>query len=374
MKQTLLSLGNLSKQFDGKTVLDSLDLEIFDGEFITLLGPSGCGKTTLLRMMAGFEHPDEGGSITLGGQDLTHTPPEHRPLNTVFQNYALFPHMSVFDNVAYGLKMEKRPKEEIRQRVEEALAMVQLEDFARRKPHQLSGGQQQRVAIARAVVKRPKMLLLDEPLSALDFKLRRTMQVELKRLQRELGITFVFVTHDQEEALSMSDRVVVLKDGHIQQLGTPREVYERPANLFTARFVGETNFFPGRVDAANGDDTITVDVFGLKRTFRKPDFPVTEGQGLHVLLRPEDIRVLAPEDEDGVAGKVVERNYKGSTLDSVIHLSDGTEVLASEFFDEDDPTFDYRLGEPVKVSWVDGWEWLLPEEHTDITEEEPIDG
>ena len=373
MKQTLLSLGNLSKQFDGKTVLDSLDLEIFDGEFITLLGPSGCGKTTLLRMMAGFEHPDEG-SITLGGQDLTHTPPEHRPLNTVFQNYALFPHMSVFDNVAYGLKMEKRPKEEIRQRVEEALAMVQLEDFARRKPHQLSGGQQQRVAIARAVVKRPKMLLLDEPLSALDFKLRRTMQVELKRLQRELGITFVFVTHDQEEALSMSDRVVVLKDGHIQQLGTPREVYERPANLFTARFVGETNFFPGRVDAANGDDTITVDVFGLKRTFRKPDFLVTEGQGLHVLLRPEDIRVLAPEDEDGVAGKVVERNYKGSTLDSVIHLSDGTEVLASEFFDEDDPTFDYRLGEPVKVSWVDGWEWLLPEEHTDITEEEPIDG
>ncbi|HCR45233.1 MAG TPA: putrescine/spermidine ABC transporter ATP-binding protein, partial [Marinobacter hydrocarbonoclasticus] len=198
MKQTLLSLSNLTKQFDGKKVLDSLNLDIFDGEFITLLGPSGCGKTTLLRMMAGFEHPDDG-TIALGDQDLTHTPPEHRPLNTVFQNYALFPHMSVFDNVAYGLKMEKRPKQEIRDRVEDALAMVQLEDFARRKPHQLSGGQQQRVAIARAVVKRPKVLLLDEPLSALDYKLRRTMQVELKRLQRELGITFVFVTHDQEE-------------------------------------------------------------------------------------------------------------------------------------------------------------------------------
>ncbi len=357
-------------------MLDSLDLDIFDGEFITLLGgPSGCGKTTLLRMMAGFEHPDDG-TIALGDQDLTHTPPpEHRPLNTVFQNYALFPHMSVFDNVAYGLKMEKRPKQEIRERVEDALAMVQLEDFARRKPHQLSGGQQQRVAIARAVVKRPKVLLLDEPLSALDYKLRRTMQVELKRLQRELGITFVFVTHDQEEALSMSDRVVVLKDGLIQQLGgTPREVYERPANLFTARFVGETNFFPGRVDKANGDDTITVDVFGLKRTFRKPDFPVSGGQSLHVLLRPpEDIRVLAPDDEDGVAGKIVERNYKGSTLDSVIHLEDGTEVLASEFFDEDDPTFDYRLGEPVKVSWVDGWEWLLPTEPEALPEEEGTD-
>jgi len=244
MKQTLLSLRNLTKQFDGKKVLDSLDLEILDGEFITLLGPSGCGKTTLLRMMAGFEHADAG-TITLSGQDLTHTPPENRPLNTVFQNYALFPHMSVFDNVAYGLKMEKRPKDEIQQRVIDALTMVQLEDFAKRKPHQLSGGQQQRVAIARAVIKRPKLLLLDEPLSALDYKLRRTMQIELKRLQRELGITFVFVTHDQEEALSMSDRVVVLKDGQIQQLGTPREVYERPANLFTARFVGETNFSPG---------------------------------------------------------------------------------------------------------------------------------
>jgi len=372
MKQTLLSLSELTKQFDGKTVLDSLDLDILDGEFITLLGPSGCGKTTLLRLMAGFEHPD-GGTITLAGQELTHTPPEHRPLNTVFQNYALFPHMSVFDNVAYGLKMEKCPKEEIRERVQEALAMVQLQDFARRKPHQLSGGQQQRVAIARAVVKRPRMLLLDEPLSALDYKLRRTMQVELKRLQRELGITFVFVTHDQEEALSMSDRVAVLKDGEIQQLGTPREVYERPANLFTARFVGETNLFPGLVEKTNGDDTVTVDVFGLKRTFAKPDFPLRDGQSLHVLLRPEDIRVLSPEASDGVSGKVVERNYKGSTLDSVIHLDDGTEVLASEFFDEDDPAFDYRLGEPVRVSWVDGWEWLLPEEASPVGEETNVD-
>ena len=365
MKQTLLSLSNLTKQFGGKTVLDSLDLDIYDGEFITLLGPSGCGKTTLLRLIAGFEQPDCG-SISLSGVDLTGTPPEGRPLNTVFQHYALFPHMSVFDNVAYGLKMEKRPPDEIRDRVEEALAMVQLQDYARRKPQQLSGGQQQRVAIARAVVKRPRLLLLDEPLSALDYKLRRTMQVELKRLQRELGITFVFVTHDQEEALSMSDRVVVLKDGVVQQLGTPREVYERPANLFTARFVGETNFFPGTVDAVNDGDII-VDVFGLKRTLRKPDFELHPGQAVHVLLRPEDIRVLEPTDKQGLAGRIVERNYKGSTLDSVIHLDDGTEVLASEFFDEDDPAFDYRLGEPVRVSWVDGWEWLLPEESSNAS-------
>ena len=370
MEKTLLSLSTISKQFDGKTVLDSLTLDIYDGEFITLLGPSGCGKTTLLRMMAGFEVPDNG-TVTLAGIDITDHPPERRPLNTVFQSYALFPHMSVYDNVAYGLLMEKRPKAEIHQRVEEALAMVQLTDFARRKPHQLSGGQQQRVAIARAVVKRPKMLLLDEPLSALDYKLRRTMQVELKRLQRELGITFVFVTHDQEEALSMSDRIVVLKEGYIQQLGTPREVYERPANVFTARFVGQTNLFPGRVTTV-GDREIRLDVLGLRRVLRKPSFDVDINQSLHVLLRPEDIRVLAPEDSEGVAGKIVERNYKGSTLDSVIELDDGTRVMASEFFDEDDPTFDYSIGEHVRVSWVDGWEWLLAEEDQPLTDEEEL--
>ncbi|SHK07659.1 spermidine/putrescine transport system ATP-binding protein [Marinobacter antarcticus] len=371
MTRTLLSLSGISKQFSGKTVLDELSLTIDDGEFITLLGPSGCGKTTLLRMMAGFELPDQG-TVTLSGVDITQTPPESRPLNTVFQNYALFPHMSVFDNVAYGLKMEKRPKAEIRERVEDVLAMVQLEDFAGRKPHQLSGGQQQRVAIARAVVKRPKMLLLDEPLSALDYKLRRTMQVELKRLQRELGITFVFVTHDQEEALSMSDRIAVLKDGCIQQLGTPREVYERPANVFTARFVGQTNFFPGRVTKIE-DGRISVDVFGLSRELSKPSFRVAMNQPLHVLLRPEDIRVLAPDDAEGVAGKIVERNYKGSTLDSVIELEDGSQVMASEFFDEDDPTFDYSIGERVRVSWVDGWEWLLAEESDEpLTDEEEL--
>ena len=358
MNQTLLSLRGISKHYGGRTVLKALDLDIFDGEFLTLLGPSGCGKTTLLRLLAGFERPDSG-TLTLSGQDITAMPPERRPLNTVFQQYALFPHLTVADNVAYGLRMEKRPPAEIRQRVADALAMVQLTELAQRKPHQLSGGQQQRVAIARAVVKRPKLLLLDEPLSALDFKLRRQMQIELKRLQRELGITFVFVTHDQEEALSMSDRVVVLRDGEVQQLGTPREVYERPCNLFTARFVGETNLFPATVVAINGE-RIALNVRGLSRELRKPAFQVAIGEQVNVLLRPEDIRVLAADADHGFPGTVIERNYKGSTLDSLIRLEDGNEVLASEFFDEDDPAFDYSLGEQVRVSWVDGWEWMLP--------------
>jgi spermidine/putrescine transport system ATP-binding protein len=363
MTKTLLSLRGVSKHYGGKAVLEALDLDIGDGEFLTLLGPSGCGKTTLLRLLAGFERPDSG-SLVLAGEEITALPPERRPLNTVFQQYALFPHMTVFDNVAYGLRREGRPKEEIRQRVQDVLAVVQMEGLASRRPHQLSGGQQQRVAIARAVVKRPRLLLLDEPLSALDYKLRRQMQIELKRLQRELGITFVFVTHDQEEALSMSDRVVVLYQGEVQQLGTPREIYERPSNLFAARFVGETNLFPGTVTTVTAE-RIGVDIRGLSRQLRRPAFAVQLGQQVNVLLRPEDIRVLAPDADHGFAGTVIERNYKGSTLDSLIRLDDGTEVLASEFFDEDDPAFDYRLGEAVKVSWVDGWEWMLPMESGD---------
>jgi spermidine/putrescine transport system ATP-binding protein len=360
MNQPLLSVRGVSKSYAGKPVLLSLDLEIGDGEFLTLLGPSGCGKTTLLRLLAGFERPDSG-SLVLASEDITALPPERRPLNTVFQQYALFPHMTVFDNVAYGLRREGRPRDEIDQRVADVLTMVQMEGLASRRPHQLSGGQQQRVAIARAVVKRPRLLLLDEPLSALDYKLRRKMQIELKRLQRELGITFVFVTHDQEEALSMSDRVVVLYQGQVQQVGTPREIYERPANLFAARFVGETNLFPAMVTGVT-DDRIAVDIRGLSRQLRRPGFAVSVGQQVNVLLRPEDIRVLAADADHGFAGTVIERNYKGSTLDSLIRLDDGNEVLASEFFDEDDPAFDYRLGEPVKVSWVDGWEWMLPME------------
>lgn len=360
---TLLSLRGLSKSFGGDTILQTLDLEIRDGEFFTILGPSGCGKTTILRMIAGLEQPDAG-TIHLNGTDLTPLPPNRRPLNTVFQRYALFPHMTVFENVAFGLRMHDVAEPDIATRVHEALEMVKLAGFASRKPHQLSGGQQQRVAIARAVVNKPRLLLLDESLSALDHKLRQAMQVELKQLQRKLGITFVYVTHDQEEALSMSDRVMVMNQGVVQQIGTPREIYESPANLFVAEFIGEINRFDAKVVESHGEGVFDVEILERKVPI-KTRRPLTVGDQIHVLLRPEDLRIEYVADvppEHGLLGFVQERNYKGKTLDSVIELRNGQTVLASEFFDEDDPDFDYRINEKVIVTWVKGWEVVLPHE------------
>ena len=381
--KTLLQLNGIKKTYDQTEVLKDINLDIKHGEFLTLLGPSGCGKTTLLRLIAGFEQPNAG-SIYLDGVQMAGLSADKRPVNTVFQQYALFPHMSVAQNVAYGLKLKKVPKAEIQARVSEMLAMVQLEHLANRKPQDLSGGQQQRVAIARAVINRPKLLLLDEPLSALDHKLRLQMQSELKRLQRELGITFVFVTHDQEEALSMSDRIAVMKDGMFQQIGTPIEIYETPANLFTAKFIGETNLFRAEVkgvypDLPDRDGNVTngrieVEVCEAQaqegpttlRNLRRPNFAndVQVGDIVNLLLRPEDLRIYDPKDNEhsGLLGRVIESNYKGSTLDSIIELANGHIIKASEFFDEDDPSFDYKLNEGVKVSWVDGWEWVLPED------------
>lgn len=368
----LLKLRHINKTYGTTQILNNIDLDIYDGEFLTLLGPSGCGKTTLLRLIGGFEMPDTG-TIELEGVNIAGLPAEKRPINTVFQQYALFPHMTVFDNIAYGLKLKKVPKAEIEQRVREALAMVQLEHTINRRPQELSGGQQQRIAIARAVVNRPKMLLLDEPLSALDAKLRVQMQSELKRMQRELGITFVFVTHDQEEALSMSDRIAVMKAGVFQQIDTPIRIYESPANLFTASFIGETNLFKAKVLAVN-PATIKVEVteqtstgqqdgFHPVRELPRPAFDVQVGQNVNLLLRPEDIRVYYTHEEHaGLAGNVVDSAYKGSTLDSVIKLKNGNLVKASEYFNEDDPDFDYKLGQEVRVDWVDGWEWILPDE------------
>ena len=301
----------------------------------------------------------------MAGEDVTQVSAERRPVNTVFQSYALFPHLSVFDNVAFGLKMAKVPKEQIRQRVTEALAMVQLEEFAGRKPEQLSGGQKQRVAIARAVVNRPRVLLLDESLSALDYKLRLQMQIELKQLQRKLGITFIYVTHDQEEALSMSDRVLVMQDGRAQQVGTPRQIYESPANLFVARFIGEINVFDGVVQRELGD--FQYEVLLSKRYQRevRTDRKYRVGDEVHVMLRPEDLRIETLTEVDGrvgFSGQVMERNYTGQTLDSLIRLDDGQELKASEFFDEDDPDFDYRINEAVWVDWVHGWEHVIPKQ------------
>ena len=340
----LVQLAGIRKCFDGKEVIPQLDLTINNGEFLTLLGPSGCGKTTVLRLIAGLETVDSG-RIMLDNEDITHVPAENRYVNTVFQSYALFPHMTVFENVAFGLRMQKTPAAEITPRVMEALRMVQLETFAQRKPHQLSGGQQQRVAIARAVVNKPRLLLLDESLSALDYKLRKQMQNELKALQRKLGITFVFVTHDQEEALTMSDRIVVMRDGRIEQDGTPREIYEEPKNLFVAGFIGEINMFNATVIERLDEQRVRANVEGRECNIYV-NFAVEPGQKLHVLLRPEDLRVEEINDDnhaEGLIGYVRERNYKGMTLESVVELENGKMVMVSEFFNEDDPDFDHSL-------------------------------
>ncbi|EIM0256751.1 spermidine/putrescine ABC transporter ATP-binding protein PotA, partial [Shigella flexneri] len=356
-------LAGIRKCFDGKEVIPQLDLTINNGEFLTLLGPSGCGKTTVLRLIAGLETVDSG-RIMLDNEDITHVPAENRYVNTVFQSYALFPHMTVFENVAFGLRMQKTPAAEITPRVMEALRMVQLETFAQRKPHQLSGGQQQRVAIARAVVNKPRLLLLDESLSALDYKLRKQMQNELKALQRKLGITFVFVTHDQEEALTMSDRIVVMREGRIEQDGTPREIYEEPKNLFVAGFIGEINMFNATVIERLDEQRVRANVEGRECNIYV-NFAVEPGQKLHVLLRPEDLRVEEINDDnhaEGLIGYVRERNYKGMTLESVVELENGKMVMVSEFFNEDDPDFDHSLDQKMAINWVESWEVVLADE------------
>ncbi|TDT59984.1 spermidine/putrescine transport system ATP-binding protein [Enterobacter sp. AG5470] len=362
-RSPLVQLAGIRKSFDGKNVISDFNLTINNGEFLTLLGPSGCGKTTVLRLIAGLESVDVG-HIHLDAEDITHVAAEHRHVNTVFQSYALFPHMTVFDNVAFGLRMQKTPAQEITPRVMDALRMVQLDSFAQRKPHQLSGGQQQRVAIARAVVNKPRLLLLDESLSALDYKLRKQMQNELKALQRKLGITFVFVTHDQEEALTMSDRIVVMREGRIEQDGTPREIYEEPKNLFVASFIGEINIFSATVIERVDAHRVRASVEG-RECHIHVNFPVEQGQPLNVLLRPEDLRVEEIHDvgdAEGLIGYVRERNYKGMTLESMVELENGKMVMVSEFFNEDDPDFDHSLDQKMAINWVESWEVVLADE------------
>lgn len=362
-QKPIIELQSLTKSYDGKTIIKDINLTINNGEFLTILGPSGCGKTTILRLIAGFEEANSG-RIILDGKDITDIPAEQRNINTVFQSYALFPHMTIFENVAFGLRMQKVPNEEIKPRVLEALKMVQLADFADRKPAQLSGGQQQRVAIARAVVNKPKVLLLDESLSALDYKLRQQMQNELKALQRKLGITFIFVTHDQEEALTMSDRIIVLRQGNIEQDGTPREIYEEPKNLFVAKFIGEINIFDATVLQRIDEKRVQANVEGRICEIYVTR-PVSVGQKLKVLLRPEDIRIEEVHDKqshEGLIGYVRERNYKGMTLESTVELEGGNRVLVSEFFNEDDPDVDHSLDQKVAITWVESWEVVLDDE------------
>ncbi|MDL2313568.1 spermidine/putrescine ABC transporter ATP-binding protein PotA [Desulfovibrio sp. OttesenSCG-928-C14] len=360
----ILELQGVSKYYGSTPALHDINLQVENGEFLTLLGPSGCGKTTILRLFSGFETPSKG-DVLLNGKVINIIPPEKRQLNTVFQNYALFPHMTVRDNVAFGLRMQKLPKDEVFSRVQESLRMVHLENFASRMPGQLSGGQQQRVAIARAVVNNPMVLLLDEPFSALDFKLRKQMQFEIKHLQRQLGITFIFVTHDQEEAFAMSDRVVVMNEGWIEQIGSPQEIYEEPENLFVARFVGEINILQAQILEVLEGGTYLADISGVEFTLRtRREFEVDET--VMVLLRPEDLKILAPQDaEQGgphLIGYIRETVYKGATVDLSIDLENGQRIQATEFFNEDDAEISYDIGERVAVSWVAGWEVVLDDE------------
>ena len=307
----IIELKNITKSFDGEVVLDHIDLDIYDNEFLTLLGPSGCGKTTTLRLIGGFTTPDEGDIIFMG-ENIKELPPYKRNVNTVFQRYALFPHLNVFENVAFPLREKKVPRDEIDQRVNEMLSMVALTGFEHRSVTSLSGGQQQRVAIARALISRPKVLLLDEPLAALDLKLRKDMQQELKKIQKAMGITFVFVTHDQEEALSMSDTVVVMSEGRIQQIGTPIDIYNEPQNAFVADFIGESNILDGVMLA-----DYKVNFSG--HTFDCVDAGFEKRENVDVVIRPEDVDIVS-EEKGMLKGVVTSVTFLGVHYEIIVDI------------------------------------------------------
>ena len=369
MAEVSLELKEIKKSFtEGEAVLDNISLEISKGEFITLLGSSGCGKTTTLRIIAGLEQPDAG-NVWLDGREVTGLEPNQRDVNTVFQNYALFPHMNVAENIGYGLKLKKVPKSEIRKKVSQMLELVQLEGYEKRKPSELSGGQKQRVAIARALVNNPKVLLLDEPLGALDLQLRRAMQIELKHLQKKLGITFIYITHDQEEAINMSDRIAVMKDGRIEQIGTPDEIYNHPKTSYVATFVGNANILHGVAESIQGENAIVK--IGNDRVIVKLETSqqdtgdtgakqyLSAGEKVTLAVRSENIllqeaAVIGDTDTDngdavdisvadggldahnknsvsGLQATVTEKNFAGGQLRVTLKLSDGTQLIASRY-------------------------------------------
>lgn len=369
MAEVSLELKEIKKSFtEGEAVLDNISLEISKGEFITLLGSSGCGKTTTLRIIAGLEQPDAG-SVWLDGREVTGLEPNQRDVNTVFQNYALFPHMNVAENIGYGLKLKKVPKSEIRKKVSQMLELVQLEGYEKRKPSELSGGQKQRVAIARALVNNPKVLLLDEPLGALDLQLRRAMQIELKHLQKKLGITFIYITHDQEEAINMSDRIAVMKDGRIEQIGTPDEIYNHPKTSYVATFVGNANILHGAAESIQGENAIVKignDRVIVKLETSQQDTGDTRakqylaaGEKVTLAVRSENILLqetavigdtgtdhretvdisvsgggLDAHNKNSVSGlqaTVTEKNFAGGQLRVTLKLSDGTQLIASRY-------------------------------------------
>jgi spermidine/putrescine transport system ATP-binding protein len=355
LSEPTVRLEGVTKAFAEFVAVRDLDLDLAQGEFFTLLGPSGCGKTTTLRMIAGFEQPTEG-RVQIEGVDVAGLPPHKRPTNTVFQSYALFPHMTVADNVAYGLRRQKVSKDDIDSRVAAELERVGLAERARQKPAQLSGGMQQRVALARALVNLPKVLLLDEPLGALDLKLRKGLQVELKRIQREVGITFVYVTHDQEEALTMSDRIAVMNKGRIEQIDTPEEIYERPATTFVAGFIGVSNLMPGEVVSANGGaPRVRLDA-GVE--VAAPTNGIGPGERCHAVVRPEKLRLdpkdaAAPNGWPSVEGMVESSLYLGTATQIVVKLAG--DVPMTVLVPNADEAERGRLpggGVPVRLSWA----------------------
>ena len=349
MADNIIELRHISKVYsdNGFKAVDDFNLEVKRGEFVTFLGPSGCGKTTTLRMIAGFEMPTSG-EILLNGEDISQLPANKRPINTVFQRYALFPHMNIYDNIAFGLKLKKLPKEEIRKKVKRVLDIVDLEGFENRKISTLSGGQQQRIAIARALVNEPEILMLDEPLGALDLKMRQEMQIELKHMHDELGITFIYVTHDQEEALTMSDKIVVLSEGKIQQIGTPEDIYNEPQNAFVADFIGESNIFKGIMTGH------------MKVRFCGGEFigmdDVPEGTLVDVVVRPEDVIITKPEDGT-VEGEVVSVIFKGMHYEVTVESGKYEMVIRT--------TKCYSVGERIGMKLEpDGIHIMLAEDHT----------
>jgi spermidine/putrescine transport system ATP-binding protein len=352
-------LVGVTKRFGGNTAVDDVSLEINAGEFVALLGPSGCGKTTCLRMIAGFEQPDDG-EVYISGEAVAGVSAHKRDINTVFQSYSLFPHMTVLDNVAFGPQNKGVSKSEARRQAQDMLDVVRLSDFGPRKPQQMSGGQQQRVALARALVNRPSALLLDEPLAALDLKLRKAMQIELKRIQREVGITFIFVTHDQEEALTMSDRIAVMSQGRVEQVGTPEEIYNQPATVFVAGFIGSANLLPATVTEVT-PELVSAQIAGgaivsspvLGRAF-------VIGQKVTVMLRPERIS-LDDNERPGRVGiwtTVTNNIFHGASSDVMVELADGTELVADL---EADDGLSCAVGEKLWMSWSTGSAWIMPE-------------
>jgi spermidine/putrescine transport system ATP-binding protein len=335
--------------------VDGVDVEVGDGEFFSLIGPSGCGKTTTLRMIAGLVDPSEG-RIEVHGRDVTNIRPHRRPVNTVFQQYALFPHLNVFENVAFGLRERRTGKDEIRRRVGEMLELVDLQGRERNKPSQLSGGQQQRVALARSLILRPEVLLLDEPLGALDLKLRKQLQLQLKRIQHEVGITFIYVTHDQEEAFFMSDRVAIMHAGRIDQLGTPREVYEQPRTEFVADFVGASNRIPAKIVASHDGGSYDAELEGVGRVRASGVAGLRPGEGACAIVRPE---AISPEPvvagRAGVSASVVDLAYLGHHVSCVLETRGGVQLAMSV----SRPVAGLAVGEPCELSWSFDAIWLL---------------